>query len=687
MSGFPWVLATALIVPEKEAEDPRERIQLGPLCVAASARKAGYTPQLINLNAISCKHQSETILLDQTSFVEEASEFLLQTGPRLIGLATICSSFRITLRIVQAIRRHAPEVFLVLGGPQATAVAEAVLDHVPELNAVLRGEADYSIVALLRAVERGAGLEMVDGLSWRNSDGTVIRNQASTTIETLDDLPMPAYDLYPESSYSGGVAIDAGRGCPFCCSFCSTNEFFSRRFRMKSGQRLAEEVNKLHDTYGVREFSLTHDLFTTNHKVVRSICQEFSKYVSFDGFEWTASARIDSMKNGLAKVMARAGCKNLFFGIESGSATMQKKIGKRLSVNRVIPVLKECTAEGIECTASLIVGYPDETTDDLAETVKLAVESARIENVKIQMHLLVPLPGTPLAINNFDRLKYSDLTSNIATVGGSEPTDEEREFLLSNRSIFVQHFYLPNQKFDRTTLYHIAQFVFFGLAFHRTTCLTLASLCDGFFQVAERWASWIEKHEAVREYLWEAFYRSESFVSRLKEYTFLVAEDYGYCGRSVLETAIRFDDEISAHISGRYFKKRRQLPDFDLGSRYDLGPGVSLSTFGYDLDALLTALRYGYSLPEAEPGAQSYLFVESGRGRIEFTPLDTDLACVVLNVCDGKTLQDSLNSVGDTQKMNRVQVLSKLAVMIREGILERQLAAQSVQLERDRTFS
>lgn len=668
-----FTLVTALIVPEEPGDEECDRLQLGPLCIAASARAIGYEVAFVNLNTLSAAFQRGGLLIDQERFLRHAAEAILAHDNAFIGLSTICSSFRLTLRLVQRIKQTRPEAFVFLGGPQATAVDEQALAAVPELDAVLRGEADFAIRALLAALGEGSDLGAVPGLTWREAGGEVVRNAPAELIADLDAVPFPAYDLYPAELLKGGIAIDAGRGCPFECIFCSTNEFFSRRFRMKSPERLAWEITTLHERYGARAFSLTHDLFTTNVKTVRAICKVFRERIAIDGFEWSASSRIDSMKDGLAAEMAAAGCRNLFFGVETGSAEMQRQIKKRLTVSRIYPVLEECSQLGIECTASLIIGYPDEGPQDLDATLRLAVEAVRLPNVKSQIHLLVPLPGTPLAVQHAAELTYSDLNSNIATIGGTALDEAERGFLRANPAIFTQHFYVPNRHFGRRELFHIAQLTFFGAAFFRHTVIAVHQLLGGFTACAMRWSAWIDSRLSIADHLLEGFYRDRAFKEAFASFVCELSAELPADEGELLATILRFDAQIGRHLGGAYADEPGRaacsgVAAFDLDNYPVLARGVSLGAFAFEMHEVLTGLRAGELRPSRHEGETWYLFTDDGRGRVNFAALDPTLGAVLAH-CDGERTLLQAMIRANVPAAATGALLTRLAVMLDERLV------------------
>src|SRR5262249_39806465 len=156
----------------------------------------------------------------------------------IFGLSTICSSYPLTLRLAELIRRTNPDAKIILGGPQASVVDVATMHSWPSIDVIVRGEADDTFPALLRILDSDEpGFDSVPGITFRRHD-QVIRNANASVVESLDRLPVPAFDLDLKIRERGGIHLEIGRGCPFACSFCSTNDFFRRNFRLKSPERM-----------------------------------------------------------------------------------------------------------------------------------------------------------------------------------------------------------------------------------------------------------------------------------------------------------------------------------------------------------------------------------------------------------------------------------------------------------------
>src|SRR5436190_10102447 len=155
------------------------------------------------------------------------------------------------------------------------------------VDVIVRGEADESLPVVLNSLRRKAPLDDIPGITFRR-DGRVIRNPNGTVVHDLDKLPLPAFDLDSHLKSRGGIHIEIGRGCPFACTFCSTNDFFRRNFRLKSTRKTIEEMKHIEREYGISYFSMVHDMYTVNRKRVVEFCEALLELP--DDFTWGCSA-------------------------------------------------------------------------------------------------------------------------------------------------------------------------------------------------------------------------------------------------------------------------------------------------------------------------------------------------------------------------------------------------------------
>lgn len=457
---------------------PKPYVPLNLLCIAASLRERGHEAEIVDQTLAL----NEGRVTDGPEFHTQMAELIHASDPDVIGFTTMCNSYPQTLTLARHCKELLPAVKVVLGGPQATAVALPTLLHFPWVDVIVRGEADTTFPDLIDHWTQGGGDESnIAGLSWRDQKGNCHHTESHPLLN-LDPLPYPAYDLYPvDPKKFSLVPVEAGRGCPFACSFCSTNLFFSRNYRIKAASRLAAEMKYLHDTYGYRDFDLVHDMLTVDKGWVRDFSRLLiaKKY----GFTWGCSARIDCVTPDLLEEMAAAGCVGIFFGIETGSQRLQPMIEKKLHTTRVLPTLQHCADLGMKPTASFITGFPDETAEDALATLDMALDVLELSTeTKTQLHLLAPLVGSPLYQKHKGSLRFDGHSSDISIFLLS---DDEIEAVKRYPEVFSSFYFVPTPHLDRAFTKALSASIY--------TCTSLLlALRKAGVNLYELFTSWVE---------------------------------------------------------------------------------------------------------------------------------------------------------------------------------------------------
>ncbi len=370
--------------------------QLGVLTLAALLRERGFKPIVVNLDDlffdfVRCDKSRpslkgkvpndagaprETEENSSAFFFPFVVQHLRTLSSDIFGLSSICSSYPLTLRLAQEIKRMNSRAKIILGGPQASVVDVATMRAFPCIDVIVRGEADDTFPALLSHFQGDdAGWESIPGITFRRGD-EVIRNHNAPVVEDLDRLPLPAFDLDSRIKDRGGIHLEIGRGCPFACTFCSTNDFFRRNFRLKSAAKMIADISGIKREYGLNYFSLVHDMYTIDRRKVVAFCEAI--LAGEEKFTWGCSARTDCVDDDLLALMARAGCTGIFFGIETGSQRLQEVINKKLDLTEALQRIECADRNGIQTTVALIVGFPEETRDDLRDTIHFFIDSLRL---------------------------------------------------------------------------------------------------------------------------------------------------------------------------------------------------------------------------------------------------------------------------------------------------------------------
>lgn len=362
---------------------------------------------------------------------------ILDLKPDVVGFTSLGCNFICTAKTAGYLKAARPDLPIMLGGPHATVLDEVILATFGQFDVVVKNEAEETIVPVIEGLAGGT-LADVPGISFI-ADGAFRTNPGNTLISDLDGLPIPAYHRYPVRKLGlTSLRVDAGRGCPFQCTFCSTASFFGRQYRIKSAARLRRELDHLHDAYGISDFSLTHDLFTVNRRKVLEFCDA----IEDRGYTWKCSARQDCVDAELLGRMSAAGCTSIYYGIEAGSERMQKISKKRLDLGIFEATLDATQRLGMSATVSFITGYPEETRSDQTATLEMIGNCFGKDQapLNVQLHLLTPEPGTALLAQYHDRIAYDGHISDF-----NFPTLEKDDgaVISGHPRVFINHHFFP----------------------------------------------------------------------------------------------------------------------------------------------------------------------------------------------------------------------------------------------------
>jgi len=493
-----------------------EHAPLGVLSLAAVLEERGLHPEVVDLNRLyyDFRRASES---NENDFSRYAASYFRERQYDFVGFGSVCSSYPVTLRIACEVKRLQPAALVAFGGPQASAVDKPTLQAYAPIDLVVRGEAEQTLPLLLDALAQGRLLDDVPGITFRR-DGKIVRNPDAAGIADLDTLPFPAFHLLPDMKTCRFMPLELGRGCPFACTFCSTNDFFRRRFRLKSPARMLEEMRRAKATYGIDTFELVHDMFTVDRKRVAAFCEALLQ--SPDKFYWGCSARTDCIDEELIELMASAGCRGIFFGIETGSARMQKIIDKRLDLADSAARVRACDKAKIKTAVSLIVGFPEETKDDLRSTVGFFADSLRSDHADPQLVILAPLAGTPIHQQHKENLFLHDEDADSdMSYRGWDQGREEKKMIAQHPDIFPNFYSVPTPLLDHEFLKELRDFLLNGTKTARRLLLELRLAGADMLCVFEDWRAWRQNSKAslARNDL-VAYYAGDSFPHDLLDF-------------------------------------------------------------------------------------------------------------------------------------------------------------------------
>lgn len=425
------------------AEGAVYQIGQGILHRIVSAR---YRSEMINfdsLHSLGILPHGKTI---QES-LERMTEYMLSFSPRLVGFYTICNSFVTVAELARRLHERSPETKIIFGGPHASVTADVCLRAFPFLSAVCRGESERTFLPLVTALLEGGDLAEVPGITWIR-DGRVTENPAAPL---LTDQELGEYTVFDRQTDENGeirdIALEGGRGCPFSCTFCSTSSFWERHFRIKPVDTLIAEMDRFHELYHTLNFAIEHDNFTCRREHIADFCRKLIDRGS--PYKWRCSSRADVLDEELIRLMSQAGCMNIFLGVETGSPRMQRILRKNLNLDEVCQRASEIRKADILTTVSLIYGLPDETVDDLHETLALAERLYLLGAFDVELHRFFPLPRTEETEKVKDRMYFDEKDVDISIYNRTVMDGEALALIHEWPELFTQYYTFHSGPRDR----------------------------------------------------------------------------------------------------------------------------------------------------------------------------------------------------------------------------------------------
>ncbi len=347
-------------------------------------------------NLIRAGHQAT--LLDAVALeisAEKALKTVIDREPDLVVIETSTPSIYVDLEFAKRLTEKL-DVPIVFSGPHATALPEEVLSNSTAI-AVLRGEYDETIVDLVSTLESRGELGEVLGLSWRSNE-SVKNNPDHPLIQALDELPYPERDSLQMEKYTDpackkfpNVSILTSRGCPYSCVFCleSTVFFHSPSFRRRRPECVVDEMLYVKEKFNAREIYFDDSSFTASRNHARAVAEEILKRDLKIPWSAMADARVD---DDTLKLLRRANCIGLKFGVETADRDRMEAIQKNLDLDHVQRFVATCKKLGIATHGTFMFGLPGETRESLRKTLEYAEQ---LRCTTSQFSVATPFPGTP----------------------------------------------------------------------------------------------------------------------------------------------------------------------------------------------------------------------------------------------------------------------------------------------------
>ncbi|HKZ93122.1 MAG TPA: radical SAM protein [Candidatus Bathyarchaeia archaeon] len=343
----------------------------------------------------------EVSILDQATrglSSEQVLKWVKRENPDILGFSVLITSYREALNLARRAKEDNPNLLTVFGNYHATFNAERILKKYPFVDAVVRGEGEHVVPELAGCMKKKRNFKEIDSLTFRN-EGHVVSTPDAPLIGNIESLPIPDRDLI-DAEYTSEIfgikvatrkftSMISSRGCPFRCSFCGCRKFARGVWRPRSVENIMKELQLLYSK-GFRQFLFVDDNFTLNLRRIQKLCQEIRKEKM--DIEWFCDSRVDNCKYEVFRDMVKAGCRLLYFGVESANQRILNYYNKGITPEQTRRAVGWAKKAGIDViVGSFIVGAPDETRKEVETTLKFAYE---LPIDVPQLNILSAFPGT-----------------------------------------------------------------------------------------------------------------------------------------------------------------------------------------------------------------------------------------------------------------------------------------------------
>ncbi|MCI5211377.1 MAG: radical SAM protein, partial [Candidatus Electrothrix sp. ATG2] len=320
-------------------------------------------------------------------------EAIQNEKPDIIGVSVMTAKYESALIVSEIAKEYNSDLLVVWGGPHPTIRPDEVLQN-KSVDFVVRKEGELTFLELCQFIEGGLQeFSKIKGISYKKN-GKIYHNDDREYIQNLDILPFPDIKadlhnhLYSPAQKS---VIVTSRGCPFNCGYCGAQTIWTRRVRFRSTENIIQEIKRIIEEYHSNSIFFWDDSFTANRKRIVELCEQIISEKIKINFHITT--RVDIVDYELLKLMKEAGLNGIDFGIETGSPNMLDLIDKGITQEKIIKTVSMCDKIGIVWNTFFMIGFPDETEDDIDMTLNLI---QKIKPYSVCLSIFTPYPETPL---------------------------------------------------------------------------------------------------------------------------------------------------------------------------------------------------------------------------------------------------------------------------------------------------
>ncbi|MBP9848652.1 MAG: radical SAM protein [Flavobacterium sp.] len=370
------------------SDDPKEQKIMKPYPPLGLLYVSGY---------LKSKNISNDVF--DTTFSNQTTqlEFILEKKPKVICIYT---NLMTKIEVIKLMKILKTETYnfpkIVLGGPDVTYNVENYLKAGADFLVI--GEGEETTFELYQAIINNSDIHQIYGIAFLENN-QVIQTEARTKFKELNELPLPNREAIYMQKYletwknnhgKSSMTISTQRGCPYTCKWCST-AVYGQSYRRRPTHLVVEEMKMLKEKYNPDAIWFVDDVFTISHKWLTEFHSEIIKQNAIIPFE--CITRAERLNDEILRLLKEIGCFRIWIGAESGSQKIIDLMDRRVDINHVKKMIQNTNAIGIETGTFVMLGYPDETIDDIDKTIQYLKEA---KPTQYTITIAYPIKGTSL---------------------------------------------------------------------------------------------------------------------------------------------------------------------------------------------------------------------------------------------------------------------------------------------------
>ncbi len=356
---------------------------------------------LCSLAGIIRKHNLTPVIIEAGSLglsTEDIIEQVQTAKPKYAGITASTLSIFSAGRLAKEIKQVSPDTMIIIGGPHLTAIPDQTMELFKDFDLGVIGEGEETIAELITG--NVAELKNIKGIIFREND-QLHKTEPRPFIKNLDMLPFPAWDILPGFPHAyhppafrfrrmPAASLVTSRGCPNKCIFCDRSVFGSH-CRVFSAEYIIEILQNLYHKHGIREILFEDDTFVMFKPRLTAICESIIKKKL--NLSWSCLGRADMVSPDILKLMKKAGCWQIAFGIETGDQRIMDFIEKKMRLDKMEKALILTKEARIMSKGFFIIGLPTETKESIQHTIDF-IATSPLDDISVNM--FTPFPGSKI---------------------------------------------------------------------------------------------------------------------------------------------------------------------------------------------------------------------------------------------------------------------------------------------------